>query len=122
MSNQQHNKVEYIGIDQSYTSTGIVVLNQDKQLTDFTIIGSTNKGQCIQKRAYDISIDIVNWFDQRTFGYINSFCGIEQLPYQSIGNATRDLAGLQFSLYQHLYLTVFYNDNMQTVPITSHKN
>lgn len=46
--------MNYIGIDQSYTSTGFVVLDEQKNLIDCNIF-STPKTDDIFKRAWELS-------------------------------------------------------------------
>jgi Holliday junction resolvasome RuvABC endonuclease subunit len=85
--------VYYIGIDQSYTSTGLVVLNELKEILHCEIISSIPSDD-IFKRAWLVSEAIINT--------ISSFqpctLSIEGLAFSMTGNATRDLAGLQFCI------------------------
>ena len=85
--------MNYIGIDQSYTSTGFVVLNDDKKIVDCNIF-STPKSDDIFKRSWDISERIINEITK----YDECKLAIEGLAFSMRGNATRDLAGLQFSI------------------------
>lgn len=81
----------YIGIDQSYTSTGFVVLNERKDIIYADII-SSNALDDIFKRAWIISEEIMD-----RIGYFSpSEIVLEGLAYSMRGNASRDLAGLQF--------------------------
>ena len=88
----------YIGIDQSYTSTGLVVMN-DNELIELVNI-KTNKNENIFIRAIDIGNSIVAKIDEY---YPNCFIGIEGLAFSMKGNATRDLAGLQFVIISKIY-------------------
>ena len=83
----------YIGIDQSYTSTGFVVLNEKKELIDSQIL-STRKEDNIFKRAWDLSELIIHEIKK----YDDCILAIEGLAFSMTGNATRDLAGLQFCI------------------------
>ena len=83
----------YIGIDQSYTSTGFVVLDNNKKIIDCKIF-STNKDDDIFKRSWDLSELII----QEISKYDECKLSIEGLAFSMRGNATRDLAGLQFSI------------------------
>lgn len=85
--------MNYIGIDQSYTSTGVVVLNDAKQIVFSTIISSSQQDD-IFKRAWQVSEEIINIIKQ----YQPNVLSIEGLAFSMTGNATRDLAGLQFSI------------------------
>jgi len=83
----------YIGIDQSYTSTGIAVLDKDSSIIDCKILTSSKNDE-IFKRAWDISNLIVDEIKK----YDDCQIAIEGLAFAMRGNATRDLAGLQFSI------------------------
>lgn len=83
----------YIGIDQSYASTGIVVLDENKKIKDCLIL-STPKTDDVFKRAWDMSEKVLNEIKK----YPECELAIEGLAFAMRGNATRDLAGLQFSI------------------------
>ncbi len=85
--------MHYIGIDQSYTSTGFVVLNKQKEIIDCKILQST-KTDDIFKRSWDLSENIISEIKK----YSESKLAIEGLAFAMRGNATRDLAGLQFTI------------------------
>lgn len=85
--------MNYIGIDQSYTSTGFVVLDEQKNLIDCNIF-STPKTDDIFKRAWELSEAIITGISK----YPDAKLAIEGLAFSMRGNATRDLAGLQFSI------------------------
>lgn len=87
----------YIGIDQSYTSTGIVIIDGIDQLIDYKIITS-DKSKSIHQRAHDIAEKIMFKIEQ----YNDVYIAIEGLAYGMRGNATRDLAGLQFVIMDNL--------------------
>lgn len=85
--------MNYIGIDQSYTSTGIVILDDKKNLIDCNIL-STVKTDDIFKRSWELSESVI----QEVSKYPEAKLAIEGLAFSMRGNATRDLAGLQFSI------------------------
>lgn len=85
--------MNYIGIDQSYTSTGFVVLNDKKEMIDCQTF-STPKDDDIFKRAWDLSEIIISEIKK----YDECMLAIEGLAFSMKGNATRDLAGLQFCI------------------------
>lgn len=87
----------YIGIDQSYTSTGFVVLDKKKKMIDCKTF-STPKTDDIFKRAWDMSEMIIKEITK----YPDSELAIEGLAFSMSGNATRDLAGLQFTIITKL--------------------
>lgn len=85
--------MNYIGIDQSYTSTGFVVLDDDKNMLDCKIL-SSDKSEDIFHRAWFLSEIIIDEISK----YDECCIAIEGLAFSMTGNATRDLAGLQFSI------------------------
>jgi Holliday junction resolvasome RuvABC endonuclease subunit len=88
----------YIGIDQSYTSTGMVIINDDGLVELINI--KTNKSDNIFIRAIDIGNAIVDKIDEY---HPDCLIGIEGLAFSMKGNATRDLAGLQFVIVSKIY-------------------
>lgn len=85
--------MNYIGIDQSYTSTGFVVLDDNKNIIDCQIF-STPKIDDIFKRSWELSESIITEIKK----YPDCKLAIEGLAFSMRGNATRDLAGLQFTI------------------------
>jgi|SaaInlStandDraft_4_1057021.scaffolds.fasta_scaffold37942_1 Holliday junction resolvasome RuvABC endonuclease subunit len=85
--------MNYIGIDQSYTSTGFIALDENKTILDVKTL-STPKDDDIFKRSWDMSEMIVDEIKK----YPECELAIEGLAFSMRGNATRDLAGLQFSI------------------------
>lgn len=78
-----------LGIDQSFTSTGIALLENNK--CTLKIINS-NKSDDKFDRANTIAKGIKSVIED----CLPDLAGVEGLPYGGIGNVTRDLAGLQF--------------------------
>lgn len=83
-------KKAYLGIDQSYTFCGIVLLNEDGAVEFSTIHTST--GCDIYDRAGNVASHIGNIIKK----YKPAVVGVEGLAFAKFGNATRDLAGLLF--------------------------
>lgn len=79
-----------LGIDQSFTSTGYVILDEQGTLVAFDTICST-KGLTSFERAKEISDALMSVYDKWT----PTIVAIEGLGFGGVGNATRDLAGLQ---------------------------
>lgn len=82
-----------LGIDQSYTSCAFVVVDDDMNIIDFGTFTS-DKGLDIYSRAMYIStslIDVAKKYDVTRIA-------IEGLAFSMMGNATRDLAGLLFTI------------------------
>lgn len=90
------------GIDQSYTSTALVILKDDN-LIDFKIIKTDNTDD-IYYRCFNIIISSHLFLDY----YKPEIINIEGLSFGSRGDAVRQLGGLQFGLvcklkYEHGY-------------------
>lgn len=86
----------YLGIDQSYTNTGWCVMKSNKDIIDCGVI-STSKDDDIFTRANYITTQIGLLVQK----YVPEIT-IEGLAYGGTGNATRNLAGLQFVIVCHL--------------------
>jgi len=91
-----------IGIDQSLTSTGIVVLNEEGSSLVGHHLVKTKPRQFsnIHYRLKYICSEVILALRQHDGG---ARIAIEGLSYGSVGQGTRDLAGLYFLLCQHLY-------------------
>lgn len=83
-----------LGIDQSFTSTGYTIFNETKELQSFGLIKVDKTTKNIFDRALTISLDICKLIQENNITQIN----IEGLAFGMRGDATRDLAGLQFSI------------------------
>lgn len=82
-----------IGIDQSFTSTGIVMLDVSGAVQASCRI-SSNPDQDIFDRAQFITAMIIDFVRD----YPAADIAMEGLAFGGVGNATRDLAGLQFHI------------------------
>ena len=85
-----------VGIDQSFTSTGAVIIDSATGIIHQSIRIVSNKDTDIYERVRMISDELFKWIEEHT----TTDCSLvfEGLGFSSIGNATRDLAGLQFHL------------------------
>ncbi|TFH08865.1 MAG: hypothetical protein E4H14_05635 [Candidatus Thorarchaeota archaeon] len=89
----------YMGIDQSFTSCGVIVLNQkSKVVHSSTIKSPKTDGIDIFDRAWFIAKKVSDLINE----YTPERVGLEGLAFSKFGDATRDLAGLQFILVNHL--------------------
>jgi Holliday junction resolvasome RuvABC endonuclease subunit len=84
--------MKFLGIDQSYSGTGVVLIEGDM------VIGfdkfTSDKTKDIFERCWDVVSQIRQYIKDN-----NPDCvSIEGLAFGMTGNATRDLAGLQFSI------------------------
>lgn len=88
----------FLGIDQSFNSCGVVVLDEKKKIVEATTIKSS-KEQDIFDRAWFIADQLSSKFITK---YVPEFIGLEGLAFSKFGDATRDLAGLQFTIVNYL--------------------
>lgn len=82
------------GIDQSFTSTGACVISKDGDLI-FADKYASDTNDDIYSRAWEIA----GWLSEVAKEHNVAFCVLEGLAFASHGDATRNLAGLQFVLY-----------------------
>ncbi len=88
--------MKIIGIDQSYSCTGICVLKNSNLI--HSEIYKTSKTLDIFERANTIANHILTL----AYDYKPKLIGIEGLAFGMRGDATRDLAGLQFTIINKL--------------------
>lgn len=106
-----------IGIDQSYSSTGFFVLDLDGNILEFGIKSAKKCDDMdIFKRAWYISSQLIEVVSK----YENPRLCLEGLSFAQIGSATRDLAGLQFTIINNFRELHNYKD-ITIVPPTSLK-
>lgn len=92
--------MKILGLDQSFTCSGIVVLS------DETLIHCEKFVSDKKLNIYERTWQVVSHIKQLAVKYKPDFIAIEGLAFASVGNATRDLAGLQFAVISNLG----YND------------
>lgn len=85
-----------MGIDQSFTSTGIVILENDVIIFHTRLISDSSKD--IFDRAFELSRMIADIALTWEVDKVN----IEGLGFAARGDQTRNLAGLQFSIIKSL--------------------
>lgn len=85
-----------LGIDQSFTSTGLILLNNEK-IVDSWLVKSDHTQDIFTRASYIAD----NIRDKVLDNNIDKI-GIEGLAFGGIGNATRDLSGLQFIIIDRL--------------------
>ncbi len=106
-----------LGIDQSYNSTGVVVL--DIKVSDNIIYSGKYKSNPDSNRfgqSYEIAMHISNIVDT----FKPDIIAIEGLAFGMKGNVTRDLGGLQFVIVAHLQEVKKYNVKIMA-PLTVKK-
>ena len=85
-----------LAIDQSFTSSGIVVFDDDEIIHAEKY--ATQKEEDMFARAWAVSEHILQIEQQ----YKTDFVAIEGLAFADMGNKTRDLAGLQYTIVTRL--------------------
>lgn len=86
-----------IGIDQSYTSTGIVALTSE-ELILFDTFTTTRETDDVFERAWAIT----NFVTTTVSRVVPDIIVVEGLSFGNMGNVTRNLAGLQFLIICNL--------------------
>lgn len=81
-----------LAIDQSYTSSGLMVFDGDEVL--HAEVFNTSKDEDIFDRAWNIATHIKTLVTNYSVNHV----AIEGLAFGMRGSATRDLAGLQFTI------------------------
>lgn len=89
-----------MGIDQSYTSTGVVVIDDVTGIVGAAII-SSDPEELMFDRAWHVATAVAALVQKHSPDSIY----IEGLAFGMRGSATRDLAGLQYSIYQQIRAT-----------------
>ena len=82
-----------LGVDQSYTSTGYCVIGSTNLVTDIGIF-KTDKKLDIYSRALLVSDFVASMIKEHNVQHLV----LEGLAFGMTGNATRDLAGLLFTI------------------------
>lgn len=106
--------MKVLGIDQSYKSCALVVIQDGKVVHLEKVTGDSEKDRYDQ--AADIAQHILNFCRQQQPNRI----GIEGLAFASMGNMTRDLGGLLFSIVNALRQWGFRN-KVEVIPATTIK-
>ena len=109
-----------LGIDQSYTSTGYCIINENRDVVRFGVINTSPETGNIYKRARLITNSIKQIADE----YSAELIGIEGLAFGGFGNATRDLAGLQFLIIDSFgmeKITITAPTSVKKIAIGKHK-
>jgi len=104
-----------LGIDQSLTSTGWC-LSLDGEVVEYGLITS-DKNKPNFERAIDVADCLYSLYQELNYP---EKVVIEGLPFMSRSNVTRDLAGLQFLVYDRLFEHL-HSKSILVVPPTSLK-
>lgn len=103
--------VQVIGIDQSYKSAGVCIMNEDSSVCDMYTIKTDKTQGDIFYRANYIAEQVAAVVEK----YHPVCLGLEGLAFAKFGDATRDLAGLQFVVVSALR----YKYNFEAIVIPS---
>jgi crossover junction endodeoxyribonuclease RuvC len=88
--------MKILGIDQSYTSSGVVLLEDGELVKGHKFAANKETNRFAQ--AYEIALHLAEIVDEHEPDII----AIEGLAFGMRGNVTRDLGGLQFVIISHL--------------------
>lgn len=105
-----------LGLDQSYTKSGLVVLNEQGEMIDFTIISSD-----VNQQEFTRAMSIASKIQQFTDSHNITNAMMEGLAFGSRGDATRMLAGLQFTIATYLKVISKQHLSIEIVPPTTLK-
>jgi len=100
----------YLGIDQSYKKCALVFLKEDGTFSTEMFEADTSNDRYDQAHQLATQINIACMAHEPTH-----IC-IEGLSFGSVGNVTRDLAGLLFVIMTHLRHRATYADKITIVP------
>lgn len=103
----------YLGIDQSYTKCALVFLFEDGNIKEYIILNADNNID-----RYDQAAEIAWNIKEHCQSHKPDKICIEGLSFASIGNVTRDLAGLLFTIMITLRSE---HSNIELVPAKSLK-
>lgn len=94
--------MKILGIDQSYTSSGIVLLEKGEFLKGHKFVADKVRNRFGQ--AHEIAHHIAAIVEE----FVPDIIAIEGLAFGMRGNVTRDLGGLQFVIIAHLQEVLNY--------------
>lgn len=84
--------MKILGLDQSFTCSGFVIIEDGKLIHCEKL--KTDKNKNIYERTWQV----VKRVRELAAQYKPNYLAIEGLAFAAVGNATRDLAGLQFAV------------------------
>lgn len=101
-----------LGIDQSYTSSGYCVIDESKAVID---IGTIKTAKDVDGDIYDRAATVARKLIELADKHGPMRIGMEGLAFAKFGNATRDLAGLQFVLITQFRTNSKYGSSIEIV-------
>lgn len=88
----------FLGIDQSFTSCGICILDENQGIIAHETINTSDA----DGDMFDRDLKIIDRIEEIIMLHRPIRLGLEGLAFSKFGNATRDLAGLQHAIITHL--------------------
>lgn len=107
--------MKVLGVDQSYRSSGVVLLD------DYEIVAAHQLVCSDVDDIFDKAYNVAQQIGQLIGIYKPDFIGMEGLAFGSRGNVTRDLAGLMFTIVHMVRIQHGYIDTFDIVPPTTLK-
>ena len=104
--------MKVLGIDQSYSSCGLMLLDENG------IVASELFKADKKKNKFDQSFQIASQIGVFCLSNEPDWICLEGLAFGMVGNATRDLAGLQFVIMVHLTHRSGFGNRVEVVPPT----
>ncbi len=86
--------MKILGLDQSFNCSGYTIFEEDNTMSSFGVIKVEKTIENIFDRALTIALKVCNIIEENEITNVN----IEGLAFGMRGDATRDLAGLQFTI------------------------
>jgi len=102
--------MKVLGIDQSYSSCGLMLINNHK-IAASELFKADNK-----KTRFEQAFQLASQIGTFCLSNEPDWICLEGLAFAMRGNATRDLAGLQFVIVVHLIYRCSYADKYSIVP------
>ena len=107
----------FLGIDQSFTSAGYCIIDDRGEVVRF----GTCKTNKTEGDIFDRSHMVSKFMVDLILEIKPTLIGLEGLAFGGVGNATRDLAGLQHVLVTRIRYGTQFGDNLVIVPPTDLK-
>jgi Holliday junction resolvasome RuvABC endonuclease subunit len=100
--------MKILAVDQSYTSCGIILFDNGCIVDAKRVVSTKADEEDIFERAWQVTTEIAKIAQTNQVDLI----AMEGLAFSKIGNATRDLAGLQFTINTYLRFTCMFKTHI----------
>lgn len=97
--------MKIVAVDQSYTSCGLMFFEDGKLQYAKRVVSTKDDQEDIFDRAWQITTAVAKYAHEHEAEMVV----LEGLAFSKMGNATRDLAGLQFSIITYLKYVCCFN-------------